>query len=46
MQIENIEPGADPHRFPSFYGNRSDFSELLRNLKKGTLGIKKVQNIS
>ena len=33
--------GADPHRFPSFYGNRSDFSELLRNPKKGTLGIKK-----
>ena len=20
------KPGADPHRFPPFYGNRSDFS--------------------
>ena len=28
-------PGADPYRFPPFYGNRSDISELLRNSKKG-----------
>ena len=32
--------GVDPHRLPSFYGNRSDFSELLRNRQKGTLKIK------
>ena len=38
--------GADPHRFPSFYGNWSDFSELLRNPKKGNLGIEKIQSIS
>lgn len=23
--------GADPHRFPSFYGNWSDFKELVRD---------------
>ena len=28
--------GADIHRFPSFYGNRSYIPELLRNSKKGT----------
>ena len=33
--------GVDQHQFPSFYRNRSDFSESLRNPKKGTLGIKK-----
>ena len=31
---------------PVSIGNRSDFSELLRNPKKGTLGVKKIQNIS
>ena len=31
----------DPHRFPSFYENRSEFSESPRNPQKGTLGIKK-----
>ena len=31
---------ADPQRFLSFDGNRSDFSELLRNPQKGTLKIK------
>ena len=24
-------PGADPYRFPPFYGNRSDFYEWLKN---------------
>jgi len=32
--------GADPYRFPPFYENRSDTSELLKNPQKETLGIK------
>ena len=31
-----LKSGADPHRFPPFYGNRSDISELIRKSKKGT----------
>ena len=46
VPVTACRAGADPHRFPSFYGNRSDFTELLRNPQKGTLGIKKIQKIS
>ena len=36
----------DPHWFPPFIGNRSDFSELLRNPQKETLEVKNAKIFS
>ena len=37
--------GADPYRFPPFYGNRSDIFRITQKLQKGDLRNKKIHNI-
>ena len=45
-QIWSCHNGADPHQFPLLYKIGQIFTKLLRNPKKGTSRIKKIQNIS